>query len=111
MPLIARPNDPKAVQRRDGPCGLDGVLSVDDFREIFHLESLPGQKKNAYPTLGGFVFTQMGRVPSVAESFEWNDLRFEVVEMDGKRIDKVLVNSVQKKEAEFAVKSELVHRD
>ena len=111
MPLSARPNDPKAVQRHDGSWILDGMLSVDEFREIFHLERLPGEKKDAYQTLGGFVFTQMGRVPSVAESFEWNDLRFEVVDMDGKRIDKVLVNSVQKKEAEFAVKSELVHRD
>jgi putative hemolysin len=61
--------------------------------------------------LGGFVFTQMGRVPSVAESFEWNDLRFEVVDMDGKRIDKVLVTSVEKKEAEPTVKSEFVHQD
>jgi putative hemolysin len=41
--------------------------------------------------LGGFVFTQMGRVPAVAESFEWQGLRFEIVDMDGKRIDKVLV--------------------
>jgi putative hemolysin len=47
----------------------------------------------------------------VAESFEWNDLRFEVVDMDGKRIDKVLVNSVEKKAAELAVKPELAHRD
>ena len=53
----------------------------------------------------------MGRVPSVAESFEWNDLRFEVVDMDGKRIDKVLVTSVEKKAAEPAVKSEFVQRD
>lgn len=111
MPLGAKPNDPKAVQRHDGSWLLDGMLSVDEFREIFHLESLPGEKKDAYQTLGGFVFTQMGRVPSVAESFEWNDLRFEVVDMDGKRIDKVLVTSVEKKAAEPAVKSELVHRD
>jgi putative hemolysin len=111
MPLGAKPNDPKAVQRHDGSWLLDGMLSVDEFREIFHLEGLPGEKKDAYQTLGGFVFTQMGRVPSVAESFEWNDLRFEVVDMDGKRIDKVLVTSVEKKAAEAAVKSELVHRD
>jgi putative hemolysin len=61
--------------------------------------------------LGGFVFTQMGRVPSVAEHFEWNDLRFEVVDMDGKRIDKVLVNPVAKITTEPAVKPELVQRD
>jgi magnesium and cobalt exporter, CNNM family len=60
--------------------------------------------------LGGFVFTQMGRVPSVSESFEWNDLRFEVVDMDGKRIDKVLVTSVQKA-TDNPVESVVVHRD
>jgi putative hemolysin len=87
------------------------MLSVDEFKEIFHVESLPGEKRDAYQTLGGFIFTQMGRVPSVAEHFEWNDLRFEVVDMDGKRIDKVLVISVEKREAGRAVKSELVHRD
>ena len=111
MPFGARPSDPKAVQRHDGSWLLDGMLSVDEFKEIFHLESLPGEKKEAYQTLGGFVFTQMGRVPSVAEHFEWNDLRFEVVDMDGKRIDKVLVTSIAKLTTEAAVKPELVHRD
>jgi putative hemolysin len=95
MPFGARSSDPKAVQRHDGSWLLDGMLSVEEFKEIFHLESLPGEKKDAYQTLGGFIFTQMGRVPAVAESFEWNDLRFEVVDMDGKRIDKVLVTGVR----------------
>ena len=83
--------EPKAVQRHDGSWLLDGMLAVDEFKEIFHLEDLPGEKKDAYQTLGGFLFTQMGRVPSVAERFEWGGLRFEIVDMDGKRIDKVLV--------------------
>ena len=108
MPFGARPSDPKAVQRHDGSWLLDGMLSVDEFKEIFNLESLPGEKKDAYQTLGGFVFTQMGRVPSVAENFEWNDLRFEVVDMDGKRIDKVLVTSLAKTPTEPAVKSEFL---
>ena len=111
MPFGAKPSDPKAVQRHDGSWLLDGMLSVDEFKEIFHVESLPGEKRDAYQTLGGFIFTQMGRVPSVAEHFEWNDLRFEVVDMDGKRIDKVLVTAVEKQETESVVKSELVHRD
>jgi putative hemolysin len=81
----------KAVRRHDGSWLLDGMLSVDEFKEIFQVETLPGEKRDAYQTLGGFVFTQMGRVPSVAESFEWHGLRFEIVDMDGKRIDKVLV--------------------
>lgn len=91
IPFSEMHTEPKAVQRADGSWLLDGMLPVEDFKEIFHLETLPGEKKDAYQTLGGFVFTQMGRVPTVAESFEWNNLRFEIVDMDGKRIDKVLV--------------------
>jgi len=72
------------------------MLSVDEFKEIFHLESLPGENRDAYQTLGGFLFTHMGRVPSVSDHLEWHDLRFEIVDMDGKRIDKVLVTTVPK---------------
>lgn len=93
IPIGERPADPKAVKRHDGSWLLDGMLSVEEFKEIFHVETLPGEKRDAYQTLGGFVFTQMGRVPAVAESFEWRGLRFEIVDMDGKRIDKVLVLS------------------
>jgi putative hemolysin len=67
------------------------MLDIDELKEILGLESLPGEKKDAYQTLGGFLFTQMGRVPSVSESVDWNGLRFEIVDMDGKRIDRVLV--------------------
>jgi putative hemolysin len=93
IPIGEKPIDPKAVRRHDGSWLLDGMLSVDDFKEIFHVETLPGEKRDAYQTLGGFVFTQMGRVPAVAEAFDWRGLRFEIVDMDGKRIDKVLVLS------------------
>ena len=95
MPLGKTPPEPKAVQRKDGSWLLDGMLSIDEFKEIFHLDNLPGEKKDTFQTLGGFIFTQMGRVPSASEQFEWNGLRFEVVDMDGKRIDKVLVSSFE----------------
>ena len=94
IPIGEKPVDPKAVRRHDGSWLLDGMLSVEEFKEIFHVDTLPGEKRDAYQTLGGFVFTQMGRVPAVAESFEWRGLLFEIVDMDGKRIDKVLVKSM-----------------
>jgi putative hemolysin len=95
IPPSERPTQQRAVQRQDGSWLLDGMLSIDEFKDIFHLETLPGEKRDAYQTLGGFLFTQMGRVPSVADYFEWSGLRFEIVDMDGKRIDKVLVAAVQ----------------
>jgi putative hemolysin len=96
IPFGGSPAESKAVQRHDGSWLLDGMLSVEEFKEIFHLETLPGENRDAYQTLGGFLFTHMGRVPAAAEHFEWNDLRFEIVDMDGKRIDKVLVTSAPK---------------
>jgi len=96
MPFGKSPVESKAVQRHDGSWLLDGMLAVEEFKEIFHLESLPGEKKDAYQTLGGFIFRQMGRVPSVTDNFEWNNLRFEVIDMDGKRIEKVLVSAATK---------------
>lgn len=94
IPFSEMHHEPKAVQRPDGSWLLDGMLLVEDFKELFQLESLPGEKKDAYQTLGGFLFTQMGRVPMVPDSFEWNNLRFEIVDMDRKRIDKVLVTRI-----------------
>ncbi|HWP22679.1 MAG TPA: hemolysin family protein [Candidatus Binatia bacterium] len=94
IPFGSAAAEPKAVKRHDGSWLLDGMLSVDEFKEIFHLASLPGEKRDAYQTLGGFVFTRMGRIPAVSDAFEWNGLRFEVVDMDGKRIDKVLVSEL-----------------
>ena len=96
IPYSEKDTERKAVQRQDGSWLLDGMLSVDEFKEIFQQDSLPGEKRDAYQTLGGFLFTQMGRVPSTADQFEWNNLRFEIVDMDGKRIDKVLVTSTVK---------------
>lgn len=92
MPLGTKPAEPKAVQRKDGSWLLDGMLSIDEFKELFDIAALPGEKKDSFQTLGGFLFTQMGRVPTASETFKWNGLRFEVVDMDGKRIDKVLVS-------------------
>jgi putative hemolysin len=85
---------PRAVQRDDGSWLLDGLLPVDELRERFQLAPLPGAQQGAYQTLGGFVMTQLGRIPAVADHFIWGDRRFEVVDMDGHRVDKVLVTPI-----------------
>jgi putative hemolysin len=86
--------EPRAVQRDDGSWLLDGLLPVDELRERFQLAPLPGEQQGAYQTLGGFVMTQLGRIPAVADHFVWGDRRFEVVDMDGHRVDKVLVTPI-----------------
>ena len=83
--------EPQATQRQDGSWLLDGMLSVEDFKEIFNIRHLPDEEQ--YETLGGFVMLHLGRVPQAADHFEWNTLTFEVVDMDNKRVDKVLVTN------------------
>lgn len=87
--------EPQATQRQDGSWLLDGMLEVDEFKEIFNLPTLPHEDE--YETLSGFVMLSLGRVPQTADLFEWHDLRFEVIDMDGRRVDKVLVTTLPQK--------------
>ena len=86
---------PGAVQREDGSWLLDGLMPVDEFKEVLQIGELPGEDRGYYHTLGGFVMTRLGHIPSAADHFEWGRLRFEVVDMDGRRVDKVLVTPAQ----------------
>jgi len=87
--------EPQATQRQDGSWLLDGMLEVDEFKEIFNLPTLPHEQE--YETLSGFVMISLGRVPQTADQFEWHELRFEVIDMDGRRVDKVLVTTLPQK--------------
>jgi putative hemolysin len=82
----------QAKQRQDGSWLLDGLLPIDDFKEIFKMEELPHESE--YESLSGFVMMSLGRVPQATDHFEWNGLRFEVMDMDGRRVDKVLVTTL-----------------
>ena len=89
--------EPQATQRQDGSWLLDGMLEVDNFKEIFKVESMPHEDE--YETLSGFVMMSLGRVPQAADHFEWNGLRFEVMDMDSHRVDKVLVTTLPPRSA------------
>ena len=89
--------EPQATQRQDGSWLLDGMLEVDEFKELFNFVTLPHEDE--YETLSGFVMTLLGRVPQPADNFEWNTYRFEVMDMDGRRVDKVLVTTLPKPQA------------
>lgn len=91
VPSIEGEEDPQVVQREDGSWLLDGMLSVDEFFELFHVQELSEEHRGSYQTLGGFVMAHLGRIPSVADFFEWQSMRLEVMDMDGNRVDKVLV--------------------
>jgi len=85
-------DEPQATQRQDGSWLLDGMLEIDEFKEIFDLPLLPHESE--YETLSGFVMVSLGRVPQPTDRFEWNGLNFEVMDMDGRRVDKLLVTTL-----------------
>ncbi len=91
VPTADELENPQAVQRDDGSWLLDGMLSVEEFFEMFDLEEYLKIHQRNYQTLGGFVITHLGRIPAAADHFEWQGMRFEVMDMDGNRVDKVLV--------------------
>ena len=89
MPVGDDDDNPAAVQRSDGSWLLDGRMPLDEFRDLFELSPIPA---GDFHTLAGLVVTQLGHIPRVAESFDGWGLHFEVVDMDGNRVDRILVN-------------------
>jgi putative hemolysin len=80
------------VQRDDGSYLIDGSLGADDLRELLHLTQLPNQEDHDFHTAAGMMMAQFGRIPDVSEWFVWRSFRFEVVDLDGARIDKILIS-------------------
>ena len=79
------------VRREDGSWLIDGKLPVEDFKDAFGVATLPDESTSYYQTMGGFFMTYLGRIPSVADHFDWGGMRFEIVDMDGLRVDKILL--------------------
>lgn len=94
LPSSENSDEPMVVQREDGSWLLDGLLSTDELKTLFDRETLPEENKSNYHTLGGLIITCIGKIPQAGDHFQWNDLRFEVMDMDGTRVDKVLVSYI-----------------
>jgi putative hemolysin len=89
--LTGRPDEFKAVRRDDGSWLVDGMLHIDELKEILDIDELPGEAEGYYQTVAGFIINQLGAIPAVGQWFTWDGYRFEVVDMDGRRVDRVLV--------------------
>ena len=79
------------VQREDGSWLVDGSISTDDLRELLRVDDLPGEDEHDFRTAAGMVMAALGHIPQTGEVFEWRGIRFEVVDLDGARIDKLLI--------------------
>ncbi len=92
--------DAWAVRRDDGSWLFDGLIPVPELKDRLELKDLPEEDRGRYNTLAGMVMLLLGRLPRTADSVEWEGFRFEVVDMDGKRVDKVMVSALAPREAE-----------
>jgi putative hemolysin len=88
---------PRATQRADGSWLLEGMMPIDELKTILGIKQLPDEDESIYQTLGGFVMSHMERIPQVGDFFEAVGYRFEVVDMDGHRIDKIWAKLSEKK--------------
>lgn len=91
VPESGDPANPTAVRRADGSWLIDGKLSVEVFKQLFDAPELPDEAENYYQTIGGFVMNYLSRIPKTGDQFTWHNLTIEVVDMDWRRVDKVLV--------------------
>lgn len=97
MPASEESEEPRVVERSDGSWLMDGRTPLDEFQERLGLATLPGGE---YDTLAGLVVTHLGRIPGIAEHFEHAGLRFEIVDMDGNRVDRVLIERLGDSQAQ-----------
>jgi putative hemolysin len=86
------PDTSWAMQREDGSWLLDGHIPVPELKDRLGLDAVPEEERGRYHTLSGLMMLLTGRLPQVGDILTWEDWRFEIVDMDGKKIDKVLAS-------------------
>lgn len=92
--------DAYAIQRDDGSWLLDGLISSHDLKDRLKIKNLPEEERGLYNTLSGLIMMQLGRIPKTDDKIECAGWLFEIVDMDGKRIDKVLATHINGEEVD-----------
>jgi putative hemolysin len=84
--------DSWAVRRDDGSWLMDGLIPMPEMKDRLEIKELPEEDRGRYNTLAGMIMLLLGRLPQTTDAVDWDGWRFEVVDLDGKRVDKVLVS-------------------
>ncbi len=95
IPNVNELGEQEIMKNKDGTFFVEGLLSIDEFKEYFQINKLPGERSGAFHTIGGFVMASLDRIPKKGDTFELQSFRFEVVAMDGNRVNKVLVKPLE----------------
>lgn len=96
IPTINELDAEEIVKRENGTFLIDGLVSIDDFKEYFHIKKVPDEKNGVFHTIGGFMMYRLGKIPASGDKFEFGDFSFEVMDMDGTRVDKILLSPLKK---------------
>jgi putative hemolysin len=95
LPEPGRRDQPEAKKQDDGSWLVDATLPIGEMKSVLSLDgALPQERDAEFQSVGGFVVTQFGRIPSPGDAFDWSGWRFEVKEMDRRRVDKVLISKL-----------------
>ena len=82
--------------RDDGSWSFDGLVDIEEFKETIGVRDLPDEDRVGYQTLAGFILSYRGAIPSIGDNFDWNGFHFEIADMDGLRIDRVIVSRIER---------------
>ena len=95
IPGIDEDDEPRATQRKDGTWLIDGRYGIDNFKELFGLdEPFPDEEEDGFTTVAGFILSISGTLPDVNDKYQWERFCFEIVDLDGHQIDKILVTDL-----------------
>ena len=98
VPDIDEANDPHVTRRDKNSWYVDGILSIDEFKERFDIQTMWREDEEEYQSVGGFVMNYLDTIPKPGDSFSWNGYSYEVVDMDGNRVDKILLTKLPEDE-------------
>ena len=95
IPGIDEEDEPQAIQRKDGTWLIDGRYPIDRFKELFDFKDpLPDEEEDGYTTLAGFILSLSGTIPDENDKYECGRFTFEIIDLDGHQIDKILVTDL-----------------
>ena len=95
IPGIDEEDEPQATQRNDGTWLIDGRYPIEKFKELFDFnETLPDEEEDGYTTLAGFILSLSGKIPNEKDRYECGRFIFEIMDLDGHQIDKILVTDL-----------------
>lgn len=96
LPEVFEHEEKEIIKRDKNTWFIDGLLAIDEFKDHFLIKKLPGEQTGEFHTIGGYVMHELGRVPKTGDTFTIENYLFEVVDMDGNRVDKIILTQKTK---------------